>query len=154
MRFDSAPNHLMMVGPFTNKGLAGLQPLARLANLSFLGCGGELCDDGFASLSRSQTLEHLWGRECPNLQSRGFAALAAMPALAGLAVSCKRVDDEALSALPRFPALKELLPMDVPDAGFRHVGACAQLETLRCMYKVSAQGTAAFPGNVRVRYST
>ncbi|MEX2153464.1 MAG: ankyrin repeat domain-containing protein [Gemmatimonadaceae bacterium] len=182
MSFDSSPNNLMLDGPFTNegiKGLAGLdglfglnlfwhtsaitadglEPLARLANLGFLGCDGKLCndaamrhiaaiprlrmlmaqgtvagDDGFAALSRSRTLEHIWGRECPNLRSRGFAALAGMPALKGLAVSCKQVDDDALSALPRFPALKELLPMDVPDAGFRHVGACAQLEALWCMY--------------------
>jgi len=182
MSFDSGPNHLMLDGPFTNKGVTGLagldglfglnlfwhtsaisadglEPLARLANLGFLGCDGKLCNDvamrhiaaiprlrmlmaqgtvagdaGFAALSRSRTLEYIWGRECPNLRSRGFAALAGMPALKGLAVSCKRVDDEALSTLPRFPALKELLPMDVPDAGFRHVGACAQLESLWCMY--------------------
>ena len=57
-----------------------------------------------------------------------------MPALEGLAVSCKRVDDASLAALPRFPALTWLLPMDVPDAGFRHVGRCAQLEKLTCMY--------------------
>src|SRR5947208_12257628 len=26
------------------------------------------------------------------------------------------------------------MPMDVPDAGFRHVGACQKLEALWCMY--------------------
>ena len=57
-----------------------------------------------------------------------------MPALRGLAVSCKFVDDAALSVLPRFPALRELMPMDVPDAGFRHVGRCEALEGLWCMY--------------------
>ena len=49
-------------------------------------------------------------------------------------MSCKNVDDEGLSALPRFPALKELMPMDVPDDGFRHVGRCEQLESLVLMY--------------------
>ena len=29
--------------------------------------------------------------------------------------------------LPRFPALRELMPMDVPDEGFRHVGRCEKL---------------------------
>jgi hypothetical protein len=136
-----------------------LEPLAALSHLGFLGCQGALCndeamrhiaalprlrvlmgqgtvasDDGFAALSRSQTIEHIWGRECPNLTGRGFAAMAAMPALKGLAVSCKHVDDAALSALPRFPALRGLMPMDVSDAGFRHVGGCAQLEDLWCMY--------------------
>jgi hypothetical protein len=141
---------------FTSEGLA---PLARLPNLGFLGCQGERCDDaamrqialipklrmlmaqgtvasdeGFVALSRSQTLEHLWGRECPNLTGRGFAAMADMPALKGLAVSCKQVDDASLSSLPRFPALQFLMPMDVSDDGFRHVGRCERLESVWCMY--------------------
>lgn len=136
-----------------------LGALAGLANLAFLGCQGALCDDaamrhiaaiprlrmlmgqgavasdaGFTALSRSPTIEYIWGRECPNLTGRGFTALAHMPALKGLAVSCKRVDDTALAALPRFPVLNALMPMDVPDEGFRHVGRCEGLEYLWCMY--------------------
>jgi hypothetical protein len=57
-----------------------------------------------------------------------------MPALKGLAVSCKGVDDGSLTRLAEFPALTWLMPMDVPDEGFRHVGRCAQLERLTCMY--------------------
>src|ERR1051325_8867889 len=98
------------------------------------GQGTVASDDCFRSLSRSQTIEYIWGRECPNLKGRGFEALAAMPSLRGLAVSCRNVDDAALSTLPRFPALRQLMPMDVPDEGFRHVGACEQLEALWCMY--------------------
>jgi hypothetical protein len=179
---DAGPSHLLVDGPFTSQGLAslvgldglfglsmfwhtsalapdGLEVLAALPNLGFLGCEGKLCndvamhhigalprlrmlmaqgtvasDDGFTALSRSQTIENLWGRECPNMTGRGFAALASMPSLRGLAVSCKFVDDRALSALPRFPALRQLMPMDVPDDGFRHVGRCEQLEALWCMY--------------------
>jgi hypothetical protein len=137
----------------------GLEPLAHLPNLGLLGCEGKLCNDaamryiaaiprlrmlmaqgtvasdaGFAALSRSATIEYIWGRECPNLTGRGFAALSQMPALRGVAVSCKNVDDEALSTLPHFPSLRELLPMDVQDEGFRHVGRCDQLEGLWCMY--------------------
>jgi len=96
--------------------------------------GAVASDAGFAALSRSQTIEYIWGRECPNLTGRGFAAMAAMPALRGLAVSCKNVDDAALSTLPQFPALREFMPMDVPDEGFRHVGRCEHLEALWCMY--------------------
>jgi len=76
----------------------------------------------------------LWGRECPNLTGRGFAALSRMPALRGLAVSCKNVDDDSLSLLPTFPSLQDLTPIDVTDAGFRHVGRCEQIERLVCMY--------------------
>lgn len=148
-----------MSGSSRTWGSDGLKILADLPNVGFLGCEGKLCNDeamrhicamprlrmlmaqgtvagdaGFAALSCSQTIEYIWGRECPNLRGRGFAALAAMPALRGLAVSCKDVDDEGLSALPRFPALKEFMPMDVSDDGFRHVGRCEQLEALECMY--------------------
>lgn len=138
---------------------AGLESLRHLPNLGFLGCQDEHCDDeamrhiaaiprlrmlmgqgavasddGFAALSRSQTIEYIWGRDCPNLGGRGFAALASMPVLRGIAVGCRNVDDVSLALLPRFPALRELMPMDVPDAGFRHVGRCEYLGGLWCMY--------------------
>ena len=138
---------------------ADLQGLDGLSNLSYLGCQDALCDDdamrhigalaklrmlmgqgavatddGFKSLSRSQTIEYFWGRECPNLKGPGFVALSRMPALKGLAVSCRFVDDTALASLPEFPALKELVPMDVADDGFRHIGNSQQLESLILMY--------------------
>src|SRR5580765_4426687 len=84
----------------------GLRPLQQLSNLGFLGCQNNHCDDdamrhiahfprlrmlmgqgavasdtGFEALSRSQTIEYIWGRECPNLTGHGFTALASMPAL-------------------------------------------------------------------------
>jgi hypothetical protein len=109
--------------------------IAALPHLRFLMCQDTGAgDEGFEALSRSKSLEYLWGRRCYNLTGRGFAALAAMPALRGLSVSCKNVDDSGLSALPRFPALEAFMPMDVPDDGFRHVGRCERLEQLICMY--------------------
>ncbi len=137
----------------------GLEVLPHLPNLGSLGCDGDLSDDramihiaaiprlkklraqgsaatddGYISLSRSASLERFWGREAPNLTGRGFIALSTMPSLRGLGISCKNVDDQALSSLPRFPALRDLTPIDVRDEGFRHVGLCAQLERLSCMY--------------------
>jgi hypothetical protein len=136
-----------------------LQSLDGLSNLVYLGCQDSLCDDdamrhiaalpklrmlmgqgtvatsaGFESFSRSQTIEYFWGRECPNLNGHGFIALSRMPALKGLAVSCKFVDDAALASLPDFPSLKELMPMDVGDDGFRHIGRNQQIESLILMY--------------------
>jgi ankyrin repeat protein len=179
---ERGPTHLLLDGPITDAGLAGLSslaglfaltlfrhtpavtpaglaPLAKFANLRFVNVDGRLCDDtamrhiaaiprlrmliaqsaiatddGFAALSHSQTLEYLWTREAPNLTGRGFAALSRIPALRGLGVSCKNVEDAALALLPNFPALTELMPMDVRDDGFRHVGACRRLERLWCMY--------------------
>ncbi|HEY0764047.1 MAG TPA: hypothetical protein VGD61_16850 [Pyrinomonadaceae bacterium] len=182
MSFSAEPTNLLIDGPFTHVGLrnlrgldgvAGLsffwhtshlrgedlQYLDGLANLVYLGCQGELCnddgmrhiaalpklrmlmgqgtvatDEGFREFSRSQTIEYFWGRECPNLTGAGFVALSKMPALKGLAASCKFVDDAALASLPDFRALRELMPMDVEDDGFRHVGRCEQLESLILMY--------------------
>jgi Leucine-rich repeat (LRR) protein len=57
-----------------------------------------------------------------------------MPALRALSVSCKNVDDTALARLPDFPSLTELMPMDVPDEGYRHIGRCERLESLVLMY--------------------
>jgi hypothetical protein len=142
-------------------GLRGddLQGLNGLSNLAYLGCQDQMCDDdamshiaalpklrmlmgqgavatdeGFKSLSRSQTIEYFWGRECPNFNGAGFVALSGMRALKGLAVSCKFVDDAALASLPDFPSLKEFVPMDVGDDGFRHIGCSRQLESLILMY--------------------
>ena len=136
-----------------------LQVLDGLSNLVYLGCQDQLCDDdamqhiaalpklrmlmgqgtvatdvGFESFSRSKTIEYFWGRECPNLKGRGFVALSRMPALKGLTVSCKFVDDAALASLPDFRVLRELMPMDVGDDGFRHIGRCQQLKSLILMY--------------------
>jgi hypothetical protein len=91
-------------------------------------------DAGFKGLSASRTLEYIWGRECPHLTGQGFAALADIPSLKGIAVSCKFVDDGALAMLPFFPSLRAFMPMDVTDEGFRHVGRCEGLEELWCMY--------------------
>jgi Leucine Rich Repeat (LRR) protein len=91
-------------------------------------------DDGFVALGRSSSIELIWGRRCLNLRNRGFLALAQMPALRSLSVSCLNVDDSAVATLPLFPSLRELMPMDVPDAGYRHIGKCEQLESLVLMY--------------------
>jgi hypothetical protein len=109
--------------------------IARIPRLRFLGCQDTVAgDDGFVSLSQSQSIEYIWGRRCHNLRTRGFAALARMPALRGLSVSCKNVEDAGVAELPKFPALRELMPMDVPDEGYRHIARCDALESLILMY--------------------
>jgi hypothetical protein len=135
---------------------AGFGPLARLPRLARLACEATDAtmshiaalpvlrflsvqdtpagDDGFVALSRSQSIEAIWGRRCHNLQRRGFQSLAKMPALRSLSVSCKNVDDAGVAALPSFPALRELMPMDIPDEGYRHIGKCTELDRLILMY--------------------
>jgi ankyrin repeat protein len=135
---------------------AGLAPLARLPNLGRLAVEAhdetmayiammprlrflmiqdtDAGDDGWIALSRSQSIEQIWGRRCHNLRSRGFRALAKMSALQNLAVSCKNVDDGAVATLPDFPSLREIMPMDIPDEGYRHIARCERLERLILMY--------------------
>jgi hypothetical protein len=109
--------------------------IAQMPHLRALGAQDTTAgDEGFVALSRSRSIEYIWGRRCHNLRTRGFMALAAMPALRGLSVSCLNVDDEGIATLPAFPALRELMPIDVPDAGYRHIGGCARLESLILMY--------------------
>jgi hypothetical protein len=137
----------------------GFAALVRLPNLMSLGCDGDLSGDGamphiaaiprlrklraqesvateegFVALARSKTLEGFWGRVCPNFASRSFLAFSKMPALRTLGVGLANVGDEALAALPDFPALRELTPIGLKDDGFRHVGRCVKLERLTCMY--------------------
>lgn len=179
---DAQGAMLLLDGPFTNVGLAGLAGLdgifeldlfwhvngittdgfihlTRLPNLMTLGCDGKLSDDtamkhiaamprlkslriqesvatedGFVALAQSRSLEGIWGRVCPNFGTRGFRAFSQMPSLRRLGIGCKNVDDDALAALPEFPALRELTPIDFRDEGFRHVGCCRNLERLTCMY--------------------
>lgn len=138
---------------------AGLAPLLELRHLDWLGCCARLCTDeamehfgsmrglrflmcqdavagdkGFIAVSRSPSLEYIWGRRCQNLASEGFSALQQMPSLRGLAVSCRNVSSEGLATLRSFPALREFMPIDVSDAGFQHLGHCRNLDALYCMY--------------------
>lgn len=109
--------------------------IADMPRLRFLAAQDTVAgDEGFTALSRSQSIEYIWGRRCHNLRRRGFLALAEMPRLRGLSVSCLHVDDAGIAALPSFPALRELMPMDIPDAGYRHIGECEHLESLLLMY--------------------
>jgi hypothetical protein len=109
--------------------------IARMPHLRFLGCQDTVAgDDGFVALSQSRSIEYVWGRRCHNLRTRGFAALANMPVLRGLSVSCKNVDDSGVATLPKFRSLRELMPMDVPDESYRHIARCVDLESLIFMY--------------------
>ena len=195
------PVRLLIDGPFTNAGLAGLAGLegvtdldlfwhvtgitsdgfvhlAGLPNLMALGADGNLSDDislrhmaaiprlrrlraqeavatdaGFEALSRSQTLERFWGRECPNFGNRAFLAFSHMPALQSLGVSLKNVDDETQAAFPAFPALRELTPIAAQDPGFRHIGRCQRIERLTCMYCRETTDTATeHIAALRLRY--
>lgn len=172
----SGLNFFWHVSNLTPEGMAGLAALPRLA---MVGCGGELCtdvamkhlgqlpglkmlqaqgtvagDEGFIALSRSKTLEHIWGRESYNLGDRGLMALAKMETMQGLALSLQKVSQSALGALPEMARLSALVPMDVQDAAFEQVGRCAGLERLWCMYcrDTSDRATEQLAGLTRLRY--
>ncbi|MBK8006802.1 MAG: hypothetical protein IPK12_23720 [Gemmatimonadetes bacterium] len=109
--------------------------IAALPALRFLSCQDtEATDDGWVALACSRTLAGIWGRETMHFGDRGLRAFAAMPALASMALGLGAVSDATLALLPEFPALRHLMPMGVPDAGYRHVGRCTGLEELTLMY--------------------
>ena len=139
--------------PFTMDGIAHLATLPRLGWLSIEAKDDSMPviatmpslqfllvqdtsagDDGFEALSKSESIEMIWGRSTHNLHKRGFVALSRMRKLRGLSVSCLNVDDSGIASLPDFPALRELMPMDIPDAGYRHIGKCTAMESLVLMY--------------------
>ena len=120
-------------GAITND--TSIRHIAAIPRLRMLRAQGSAAtDDGFVALAQSGTLERFWGREAPHLTGRGFVAFSNMPRLNTLGISLARVDDQALSTLPRFPALRRLTPINMTDAGFRHVGRCERLLELSCMY--------------------
>jgi len=110
-------------------------------------------DEGFEALSESRTLEGFWGRRCDGLRSKGFAALAKLPALRSLGASCQHVEDWALAKLPEFPSLREITPVNMRDEGFRHIGRCEQLERLTCMYcRETTDAATAHITKLRIKY--
>jgi hypothetical protein len=193
--------HLLIDGPFTDRGFTGLAGLEGVAdldlfwhvsgltsqgfaalrglpNLLSFAADGRLSDDeamrhiaaiprlrqlraqesvatdeGFEALSRSATLEGFWGRVCPNFGNRAFRAFSKMPALRRMGVGCANVDDDVLAAFPDFPALRELTPIGVRDAGFRHIGRCDRLERLTCMYcRETTDEATAHIASLKIRY--
>ncbi len=109
--------------------------IARLPHLRVLGVqDAPATDAGWQALGASRSIEHIWGRRCHGLENAGFRALSTMPRLRYLSASCRNVHDSALAALPDFPSLRELMPMDIPDAGYRHIAKCTELEALTLMY--------------------
>ncbi|MFN8574110.1 MAG: ankyrin repeat domain-containing protein [Gemmatimonadaceae bacterium] len=109
--------------------------LAEFPALRFLGIQDtQATDAGWVHLGRSPSIQAIWGRRCHGLGAAGFAALAKIPTLRNLSVSCLNVPDDAVALLPSFPALRELMPMDVPDEGYRHIAKCSELDRLTLMY--------------------
>jgi Leucine-rich repeat (LRR) protein len=109
--------------------------IARMPQLRYLGCQDTSASDrGWVALGASRSIEQIWGRRCYGLERDGFLSLSRMPRLSHLSVSCKNVDDVGIAALPDFPALRELMPMDIPDEGYQHIGRCHALSSLVLMY--------------------
>ena len=152
--------------------------LAKLPHLEALGADGRLSDDvamrhmaaiprlrrvraqeaaaseeGFVALAQSPTLEGFWGRESSGFTNRAFLAFSRMPALHSLGVTLANVDDKFLAAFPDFSALRELTPIGMLDAGFRHIGLCDKLDRLTCMYcRRTGDAATEHIASLRLRY--
>ena len=93
-------------------------------------------DDGFEALEPIADARGVLGtRVCPNFGSRAFVALLDDAGAAADSGSAARTWTTTRSRRFRdFPSLRELTPIGVQDAGFRHIGRCERLERLTCMY--------------------
>ena len=95
----------------------------------------------------------VWGRECPNLGSRGFVALSTMPSLRALGVSCKNVDDEALATLPDFPRCGSSRRSTSRTTASATSARCARLERLTCMYcRETTDAATEHIAGLRIKY--
>ena len=105
------------------------------ARVRFLGMQhAAITDNGVVALNQSQAMGYIWRRSSHGLHARGFRASSTTQKLRALSTSYLNVNDEVLPAKPDFPSPRELLPMDIPDAEFRHIGTCTDLEQLLLMY--------------------
>ena len=135
-------------------GDESMRNIAAIPRLRQLQAQGAVAGDaGWRALSGSKTLEYIWGRECPNFGNAGFLALANLPALLGMGISCGVVEDRALACLPLFPALRQFISIGLKDNGFIHVGRCSGLESLYCMYcrDTGDEATAHLTGLEKLR---
>jgi hypothetical protein len=117
--------------PLTDRGLAALRHLPRLRRLAMCWAQG-VTDAGAANLAPCERLESVDLMGTPT----GDGALRALRGKERLGdvKTGRAVTDAGVRHLHDFPALRQLMPMDVTDAGFRHVGACRGPEDLWCMY--------------------
>ena len=93
-----------------------------MPRLRFLGCQDTVAgDDGFVALSRSQIDRVHLGTAVPqSSRPRLRRAIddAGLASAVGELPECRRRRGRELAELP---ALSELMPMDIPDAGYRHI---------------------------------
>lgn len=107
MSYDAEPNHLMIDGPFTDRGLIHLQQLNGLFGLSFF-----------------------WHSNA--FTSKGLGALATLPHLGFLGCEGERCNDEAMQQISRFPHLRMLMAQGTvaSDEGFAALSTSKSLEYL------------------------
>jgi hypothetical protein len=121
-----------------------MRRIAQFPNLRFLICQDTVAGDtGFSALGEAPRLEFIWGRHGANLGTAGLIELSRLRNLRGLAVSFRNVGVKGLRQLSKFPRLSELVPIDIPDDGFRQIADCDQIEALNCMYCRSITDRAA-----------
>jgi len=104
---DSGPNHLVLDGPFTDRGLASLDGLDGLFGLTFF-----------------------W--HTPGLTSDGLRALVALPHLGALGCQDRLADDVAMGHIAAIPGLRSLMAQGTvaTAAGYAALARSATLEYL------------------------
>ncbi len=118
MSADAEPNHLVIDGPFTNAGLAGMAKLEGLFALTFF-----------------------W--HCPAFTSAGLSVLKDLPNLGFLGCQDEHCDDEAMRHIAAIPRLRMLMGQGAVagDSGFQALSRSPSIE-----YPLGAASVRISPG--------
>ena len=109
--------------------------IARLPHLRYLSTQTSIASDaGFERLAESKSLEHLFAPGCANITGKALDALSRSGTVQALAVGGPQFRVADFDALPQFPHLRQLLPVDAEPDAFRAIGEIESLEILDCMF--------------------
>ncbi|MCU1238781.1 MAG: hypothetical protein JWP63_6748 [Candidatus Solibacter sp.] len=122
--------HLLIDGPFTNDGLAGLAGLEGVLDLDLFWHVTGITSDGFAHLLRLPNLESL-GCDGGLSDDTAMGYIGAMPRLRNLRAQESVATDEGFVAMSRSKTLEGFWGRECPNFGSRGFRALSQMPALR-----------------------
>lgn len=148
LTFEPEPNHLLLGGAITDRGIAGLAGLDGVFGLGFSGNAASFTGAGLAALGDLPNLGFLAlpGERCDDAAMHGIANL---PALRMLLAQGAVAGDEGFASLARSRTLEYLWCRECPNLGGSGFAALAEMPALRGLGVSCAQvddaGLATLP---------
>src|SRR5262249_13029849 len=123
-------SRLLIDGPFSNKGLAGLAGLEGIAELDLFWHVTRITSEGFRHLVRLPNLESL-GCDGKLSDDAAMRHIASMPRLRRLRAQESVATDEGFVALSQSKTLESFWGRECPNFGSRGFIALSKMPTLR-----------------------